>query len=312
MKNKVCIINAYFGKFPNYFQLFLNSCKYNKQFEWLIITDCTDKYNYPENVRVVYSSFENLVDRIKNKVNFKIEINNAYKLCDYRALYGIIFEEYLTDYSHWGHCDFDMIFGDLGGFITDEILGKYDKILTHGHLTIYKNNTKVNNYYKLPVSIGDYRKILGSKYHYGFDESRGINLIYKENNLKQWNENIFIDTDVSSESLIILGNENYDNQYFIFDKGIIKQMYMINNKTQEKKYAYIHLQKRKMSINDTIEELGDKYIISNNGFYKIDSGREMYKVTLIEKIKRKIWYKKTVFNIKLKWNLQWKVIMRIN
>ena len=33
---KVVFIIPYFGKFNNYFQLFLNSCAYNKKFEWLI------------------------------------------------------------------------------------------------------------------------------------------------------------------------------------------------------------------------------------------------------------------------------------
>ena len=31
---KVVFIIPYFGKFNNYFQLFLNSCAYNKKFEW--------------------------------------------------------------------------------------------------------------------------------------------------------------------------------------------------------------------------------------------------------------------------------------
>lgn len=35
----IIIIVPYFGEFPNYFQLFLNSCKYNESINWVIITD---------------------------------------------------------------------------------------------------------------------------------------------------------------------------------------------------------------------------------------------------------------------------------
>lgn len=36
--NSVCIIIPYFGKLPNYFQLWLESCKNNDSFTWLVFT----------------------------------------------------------------------------------------------------------------------------------------------------------------------------------------------------------------------------------------------------------------------------------
>lgn len=36
---KIAIIIAYFGKLPEYIQLFLDSCKLNYGFEWLIFSD---------------------------------------------------------------------------------------------------------------------------------------------------------------------------------------------------------------------------------------------------------------------------------
>ena len=35
---KAIFIIPYFGHFNNYFQLFLNSCAYNRDFDWLIFT----------------------------------------------------------------------------------------------------------------------------------------------------------------------------------------------------------------------------------------------------------------------------------
>ena len=33
---KVAIVVPYFGTLPNYFQLFLDTCAYNPEFDWLI------------------------------------------------------------------------------------------------------------------------------------------------------------------------------------------------------------------------------------------------------------------------------------
>lgn len=37
--NKCCFVIPYFGKFNNYFPLYLKSCTCNNDFNWLIITD---------------------------------------------------------------------------------------------------------------------------------------------------------------------------------------------------------------------------------------------------------------------------------
>ena len=50
---KIAIIVPYFGEFPNYFPLFLNSCRYNPTVDWLLVTDIADPVDYPQNVRVI-------------------------------------------------------------------------------------------------------------------------------------------------------------------------------------------------------------------------------------------------------------------
>ena len=60
MDKKICLIILYFGKLPNYFDLWLNSCKYNSSIDFLIFTDDRTEYDYPKNVRVIYTSFEKI------------------------------------------------------------------------------------------------------------------------------------------------------------------------------------------------------------------------------------------------------------
>lgn len=98
MKKGVFIV-PYFGKFNNYFQLFLNSCKFNKNYDWLFFTDDKTVYDYPDNVTVKYTSFEEIRSFIQSKFDFKISLNYPYKFCDLKPMYGYIFSEYIKEYD---------------------------------------------------------------------------------------------------------------------------------------------------------------------------------------------------------------------
>ena len=62
MKKNCIFIIPYFGKFNNYFQLFLNSCSTNENYNWLILTDDDGKYDYPKNVEVANSKRNDWAD----------------------------------------------------------------------------------------------------------------------------------------------------------------------------------------------------------------------------------------------------------
>lgn len=276
MQAKVAIINAYFGKLPSWFQLWLNSCEYNKEFNWIIYTDDETEYKYPVNVKRKFCSLEDIKIKISEKLKIKSNIENAYKLCDFKVVYGIIFEEDLKDYTHWGYCDLDVIFGDLSKFINDDILDKYDRVYNKGHLTIYKNNKNVNEYYKLEYDGPNYKEIFKSKYHYGFDEIAGLDKIYKKYNLKQYiSKNIQVaDIAFSKHKFEVNKSCNYKNQYFMWDKGRIYRKYYIENIEREDEFAYIHFQKRQMILKGKIY---DKYVISPIGIIDYKGDEEAYR-----------------------------------
>ena len=70
---KKCVfILPYFGKFNNYFPLFLKSCEKNPTYNWLIFTDCKEKYNYPENVDVVDMTLQELKKKAED-LDFKFQ-----------------------------------------------------------------------------------------------------------------------------------------------------------------------------------------------------------------------------------------------
>lgn len=55
---KIKVVIPYFGKLPDYFDLFLKSCEINSEIEFLIFTDQKVKKEYPTNVTVYHTEFE--------------------------------------------------------------------------------------------------------------------------------------------------------------------------------------------------------------------------------------------------------------
>ena len=110
---RVAVILPYFGKFPNYFTLYLYSCSFNPKIDFLIFTDILYEDQYPDNVKFITLSFKELQETAQYKLGFRIELSNPYKLCDLRPAYGVVFADYIKGYDYWGYGDIDVIYGDL-------------------------------------------------------------------------------------------------------------------------------------------------------------------------------------------------------
>lgn len=280
---KKILILPYFGKFPNYFPLYLVSCGWNKNFEWLIITDDHTRYDYPENVRVVYRTFEGLQGLIQDKFDFRISLEHPQKLCDYRPAFGYIFQDYIQGYDFWGHCDPDCIWGNLDEYITSEMLVKYDKLFTHGHLTLYRNTSENNLRFTLPCRGENeyYKKVFSHPGGFIFDEQyiKGINNIFEDNHFPMSIQNVVADADPYHTNFR-LAIYNYENksymleksrrQVFIWDRGVVKRLYMSGRNIAEQNFAYIHLQKRRMMMFES--EGRTSFLITPKAFRPFPTG----------------------------------------
>ena len=169
----------------------LKSYENNSSIDFFLVTDVKD-LEIPNNVHIINISLKGLKALTEKKLNMEISLEKPYKICDFRPAYGIIFQDYLKEYDYWGHCDFDLIWGDIRSFIESYEIEKYDKFLHLGHLSLYRNTYKCNNYYKLPGSeCGDYKEVFKSNENYAFDETGGIYCIYKKNNIPMFEDRIF-------------------------------------------------------------------------------------------------------------------------
>lgn len=81
--------------------------------------------------------------------DFNIALPSPYKLCDFRPIYGKLFQQYINGADFWGFGDIDLIYGDIRQFITENVLQNYDLISGWGHLTLVRNNDYWNNFYKI-------------------------------------------------------------------------------------------------------------------------------------------------------------------
>lgn len=171
---RIAFINCYFGAFPWYFDYFVHSCRYNTDIDFYVVTDNTlYERDLPPNVRLIFKSLEEINVLASAKLGFDTNIRNGYKLCDFKPVYGMLFDDLLKGYDFWGMNDIDIILGNIGSFITDEILAEYELIsVRHDYITgyfcLFRNNEKMN---RLFMHSRDYKKVLSSDVHYCFDET---------------------------------------------------------------------------------------------------------------------------------------------
>lgn len=134
---------------------------------------------YCGNVIFHQSSLDEIRQRAEDVLGFKIKLRDAYKCCDLRPMFGLIFKDILGEYDYWGHCDFDMVFGDLQKYFERLDLYKYQKFLPLGHLALYKNIDQNNSRFMLDGSKFSYTEVLRTNTPLAFDEMAGIGAIMK-------------------------------------------------------------------------------------------------------------------------------------
>lgn len=179
-RNSIGIIIPYFGKLPWYYGYFIHSCKYNLSVHFFIITD-DNSYDekVPENIFIIHKTFEEVKTIISEKLQMDIAFDDAYKLCDFKPAYGFIFSELLANYDFWGHGDIDVVYGNIRGFMTNELLNNYDIISSrHDYITgtfcLFRNSQQMNTLF---MQSKDYKKVFSSSEHFCFDE---CNFLWKE------------------------------------------------------------------------------------------------------------------------------------
>ncbi len=253
---RILIICCWFGPYPNYFGVWSKSVGCNSTIDFLIVGDNPLPSNSPSNLLFLPLSLEKLQSLIRERLACKEAVlMHPYKCCDYKPMYGTIFADELTGYDFWGHCDLDLVFGNLRDFLTEERFANYDKLYSQGHLSVYRNTPEVNERWRLPFAKFDVMQVITSPMNFAFDEWDGIYNIYMRQGFPFWREVEFCNpapftrrfrfrqrTNAKYER----SPSNYNHQCFYWEKGKVHRAFINALKeVQIEDYAYMHFFKRR-------------------------------------------------------------------
>ncbi len=325
---KCCFISIYFGDIPVFFKPFLQSCGWNKSFNWLIIHDKRIPYELPSNVDEFTMDIIEFEQLIADKIGVTVHDIKPYKVCDFRPAFGLLFKEYLADFKFWGICDTDLLLGDLETFITDDILNKYDKVFTMGHLSIVKNSEFCNNLFYLSTpNSRDYKSIFMAPENCIFDEVLGFTEKFIDKGLHVYKKKVCADVwcdckrirvcerwlirliQPNNKFLLYSTDKNYTHQIFILNKGKIFKVYFDKRKLKFQEYSYIHKIEHgyEGELNATVQ-----LIISTQKYIENDTIFEHIEEKTITKKEMEAFGKRQIFSelkhdvyLYLFWNYQY-------
>ena len=166
-KRRIWLYMPYFGPFPNYFQLYLDSLARNADClsVFLITDNDLSGYRVPDNLITIPMTLGTIRDKAAQfmKDEFGLDVapdkllQKSYKLCDFRITYPELFRDISDrngvtedDFVGWGDCD--VIYGRFSDFLDmDEdyqIIGGF-----HGHLTAVRNVESLRKLFRLVANL---------------------------------------------------------------------------------------------------------------------------------------------------------------
>lgn len=122
----------------------------------LLIGDVPPPFALPTKVRHHSISWDGMMKLAAEKLNLNVaEMKNAtmYKVNDFKPLFAYIFPELVEGFDWWGHCDNDLILGDVASVVaryqsTSDIISGSPDHSTWGPFTLFRNTPAINALFK--------------------------------------------------------------------------------------------------------------------------------------------------------------------
>lgn len=275
---RILVHAVYFGPLPCYFPLWLHTCSKNPDIRWLLTTDQdTDAWRFPPNVAVQREDFQSFRTFLSEKLRLALPDFSPYKLCDFRPTWGLVFETQNKNSDYWGSCDLDVLWGAMGPRLEALQMRRYDRVLTCGHLSLYRNEERVNRAFQLRHPDADLQwwKVLtepANRPFTGFDEHQGINRIMRQHRFSVYErESEVADLHPYYPDHFLVEGKNRSIQAFGWSNGRVYQYYEERGAVRSRELLYLHFQKRK--IVDTppnLPEGKETLLLTQTGFLLLD------------------------------------------
>lgn len=261
---------CYFGKWPNHFQAWLSSCKYNVGIDFYLVTDISASgFDVPHNVHIVEMSFAEVVQLVRSKFpNVEISLSTPYKLCDFKTAYGYIFDHIFSNYSYWGFFDIDTIWGNILNFVPENSDSHLVRIFPCGHLSFIRNIAPYNKIFEMVNSVAGtlcrnnmagkrvvtWQECFASSQNYYYDEEGGLEPLITsdtklcrqsylkvdfDNILPPWRFRHFLSINFPKKSRFL----GYD-----FSTGTLQRVYLKRFSLRKEAISYVHFPKRELLV----------------------------------------------------------------
>ena len=258
---KIHLCIAYFGaKFPNYFQLYLDSLLNNTDI--LVVHLYTNislgGYECPPNLVVEQMTFEELNQKIRDFflcefgaiVDTPLLETFPYKLCEFKVAYHDIFNLRISEDDYFGWGDIDVIYGKLSTFI--DLNRNYDRIgYNRAHFMALRNTEVYRKLYKTaaPDVLGIFKN---NTWYSGYDEGKFADALPKNDHaFPMWDYMCDIIPEEWNKKWLPAGSTAtfYDTYDMMKDIRHLRYtacgLFVTYEDGEKREVAYAHLQKRK-------------------------------------------------------------------
>lgn len=277
---RICLMVVWMGPFTKEYRLWLNSVEKNPTIDFYVITDQEKPVDCPSNVFYIKSSLKEVKAKFEENLGMKIRLERPYKLCDYKPIWWMLMDERLYNYDFYGHCDVDLVFGDLRHFLTEDFLSEYDKCFDTGYFILYRNNEEMRNLFRRSLDKDNaaypYKKAFKTDFACYFDEFMGMSILswqYKKGYVDQLKEDYIQDFSwkrldfnsyITHKSFVIHWINGKLYRVEVDESGNIIED--LSNGNMGKELLLVHIQKRKMDICFNVDdknEASDYWIYPN-------------------------------------------------
>ncbi len=258
------LVVPYFGERPAYLPLVLGSMAANPDVHWLLVTDSPVR-GAPPNVTVQLCRFAELAARIQGHFDFEVSLERPYKLCDFRPAFGEVFREELAGSDFWGHCDLDVVFGQIRDHLPPEAFAA-DKVLVQGNFALYRNTAEAARWFRHEIDGVSYRDVLTDPAARHFDEGAGIYYVLRDLGVPIWDEKVIFDLSFHRYRTRAEHPGGRDPRRYAWEDGEVCEYRLERGVPVRRTALLVHLQKRTMRAPTADVLAADRYWISANGF----------------------------------------------
>jgi len=249
MKPWLIMFVLYFGRWPEWIDLFVESCKWNPSVRWRIYTDCGEPENKADNVEFVHLSFDDYKALVRERLSIAFDPPTPYKLCDLRPCVAHIHERDVAGFRFFGYGDLDVVYGNIRSFYSDDVLARANVLSTHperlsGHFAVLRNTPAFRRAYE---RIPNYRTLLEQPHSASMDEDH-FSEVFLPSDKPLGSSRVIDDLDpcrrglrfVEQHSTVLSPRKWHDGTMNYPQKWFWRRGRLTNERDGDREFLYLH------------------------------------------------------------------------